>query len=286
MIAVSLPGGGLFAYVQARVLALVKPANFARIKVFAGTSGGGINSCAYAAGMDVTAVPKLWKDLGPAVFKGHWWKQYNYITTPKYGDAKLNKLLSDNLPGQLGSARVPVFITAHNMSAGKAKVFYSGDADDGQWPLWEVARITAAAQTYLPVWKNFADGGLFFNDPSVALMAGVHSEFGIEPNDLYMVSIGTGASQENYTRGNPGNYIKWIKIILEDTLHGGSVFGQRFVANELLGPDHYLVCDFPNDSDMGFDNPDVPQWIDDNWSDQIVSAAAQIDRFVESISVE
>jgi len=67
--------------------------------------------------------------------------------------------------------------------------------------IWEAARATSAAPTYLPAIQingvEFVDGGLKFNNPSILLMGEVNAVFGIARHIDCLLTIGTGMQPNN-----------------------------------------------------------------------------------------
>ncbi|KAF8071587.1 acyl transferase/acyl hydrolase/lysophospholipase [Lyophyllum atratum] len=67
--------------------------------------------------------------------------------------------------------------------------------------IWQAARATSAAPTYLPAIKinsvEFVDGGLKFNNPSILIMGEVNAIFGIARHIECLLTIGTGMQPNN-----------------------------------------------------------------------------------------
>ncbi|KAG6848538.1 hypothetical protein H0H93_016158 [Arthromyces matolae] len=83
-------------------------------------------------------------------------------------------------------------------------------------PIWQAARATSAAPTYLPpiTIKNieFVDGGLRFNNPSILMMGEVNAIFGIDAAGFGIarhiecfLSIGTGMQPNIKIKAEPSN---------------------------------------------------------------------------------
>ncbi|KAG6837012.1 hypothetical protein H0H93_016474 [Arthromyces matolae] len=82
--------------------------------------------------------------------------------------------------------------------------------------IWQAARATSAAPTYLPPIKindtEFVDGGIRFNNPSILLMGEVNAVFGIDDAGFgiarhidCLLSIGTGRAPNIKINSQPGN---------------------------------------------------------------------------------
>ncbi|MGE8018527.1 CBASS cGAMP-activated phospholipase [Peribacillus frigoritolerans] len=152
-----------------------------------GTSTGGIIALALAAGIPAKEIVNLYEKHGPIIFpyqnKYHrkLQKLKQIFITSKYSD----NVLKDALINVFGDMRIEdcktnVLIPASNITKGTPciiKTDHNADLGrDSQHLLVDVALATAAAPTYFPVQKiptmndpddQFADGGLFGNNPSL-----------------------------------------------------------------------------------------------------------------------
>ncbi|KAG6844683.1 hypothetical protein H0H87_004658 [Tephrocybe sp. NHM501043] len=95
--------------------------------------------------------------------------------------------------------------------------------------IWQAARATSAAPTYLPPIKindvEFVDGGIRFNNPSILLMGEVNAIFGIDDTGFgiarhieCLLSIGTGMQPNISIKPQPTNPVGsalYVKSILE-----------------------------------------------------------------------
>ena len=271
-----LTGGGCFCYGQALILAKLK--NLHKFSAWGGTSGGAINALYIASGQSPDVLVPFWEESAPKIFKGYWWRHHK-ILSPKYRDVALNTSLQKMLDFRFGDLK-NTFACSHCLDLGRPHIFYSQDVDDADWQAWEVARASAAAQTFFNPWNGYADGGIFANDASMFTIAGLKNHLHIPFDEMRVVSIGTGLPTDNLNRKTPWNVLGWLKVILSDELQGGSVSKERFYAREVLGPNNFLLIDFPR-LDYDFDNPKVVPEIEKQWEKGINNAVAKIDAFLE-----
>ena len=271
-----LTGGGCFCYGQALILSKLK--NLNKFSAFGGTSGGAINAIYTASGQTPQVLAEFWKQSAPKIFKGYWWRHHNLLC-PKYNEKELNISLQKVLNFRFGDIK-NTFACSHSLDLGRPHIFYSQDVDDADWQAWEVARASAAAQTFFKPWKGYADGGVFANDASMFTIAGLKNHLQIPFEEMRVVSVGTGIQTDNMSRSDPWNAVGWLKIILADELQGGSVSKERFYARETLCDGNFLLIDFPR-LNFDFDNSKVINAIEKECEKGINDAVAKIDAFLE-----
>lgn len=219
----SLSGGGVFGIGQAEVLSKCPISLIQNIDFYAGTSIGAINAALLA--FDVLPpedMNKFFKFIAPKVFNGYWWRRFKPIA-PKY-NANLLELELKNIFGnrKLKDAKTPIFITATNLNTGDLKVFSSLDQKDGEWFVWEVLRCASAAQTYFSPYKNFADGGVYANDPSMVAVAAASKVLNYDITEIGILSIGTGESEKSMAINTRWSFIGWGFWLINILLNGAS----------------------------------------------------------------
>lgn len=152
-----------------------------------------------------------------------------------FGDAKLSQAVTD------------VVIPAYDWKAGRALVFRSRAARDGEGPdasMRDVARGTTAAPTYFPPHRLMLDdghevvlidGGVVANNPiSAAYFEALHRE-AVEGRDLdvMVVSLGTGRPIEAIPTYQELWSRSWLSLGMG--LLGVVMDGTSEIADELLG---------------------------------------------------
>ena len=270
-----LTGGGLFGYAQ--LCALMKSSSMHKIQIVAGTSAGAANALLIANRVDLSKAMMLYRDKAADIFHRPWWKLLP--SAPKYDGKALTEVLKTILPNRFDQCSIPTFIPTHDLRYGVPKVFFSNTQHTMM--SWEIARASMAAHTFFPPYEGrYADGGLFHNDPALATLDGIVENQLAHLCDIRMFSVGTGGCSTNREPPiNPGLF-EYLKIILGDTVDGGSVYEQRKSAANIIKhcKGKYEFFEFPA-SHMDFDDPAVIQMIDTHWKSEIADCARRIDAF-------
>lgn len=272
-----LDGGGVFGIGQAQILAVADTSKF---DFFVGTSIGCVNAAILASGIKLPSdIPSFFHDGAPKIFKGYQWRRYN-IFSARYNDNNLNSVLSDFLPGTMGSVKKPLFIASANLGAQKLKVFYSGDASDASWPMWEVARAGVAAETYFPPWRGYADGGIYANNPSMVAIAGACKYLNCKVSDLEICSIGTGDSPYTSLGTPKGSWsrIHWGAWLLEALLNGAANSMHEYFARS-LPLNKYTRIQFTRKTGWSMDNPEDMLLAEEAWQRDIAEGIKGVNAF-------
>jgi hypothetical protein len=175
------------------------------------------------------------------------------LCTKVFGEKKLkdaNKkimlpaFLMDNHATQEGkrSTETRVF---HNLTSG----------DDEEFVVDAVMR-TAAAPTFFPSDQQYVDGGMFAHDPaSTALtMAISPKRLGIRPEDIVLLSLGTGNVNHYYDDPNHNwGYVQWLPK-LGNCFWDGMLKKSELLCRELLD-DRYLRIDPVLEKEIPMDDP-------------------------------
>ncbi len=270
-----LTGGGCYCYGQSLILS--KCNNIDKFEAFGGTSGGGINALCCATG-NINKLTKFWENYAKQIFKFYPILQYQ-PWCPRYGETVINDALKNVFTSnrKFGTLDKKVFIGTHDLNRGKPKVFESHDVEDGDWNIWEIARMTSAAQTFFPPWKGYADGGIFFNDPIMYTITALHND-GIPFEEMEIFSIGTGLKYDNYNRGNPKTHLAWLGIILHDELEGSSVLKERAYAKQIIPIKNYTHIEFER-LDNSMDDPELMNLLPNVWATEITKGIELINKF-------
>jgi uncharacterized protein len=184
----SIDGGGIKGLYSAVILSEFEK-KYGNINKFfnliCGTSTGGIIALALAAGIPAQRIVQLYTEEGPKIF--HYKDPVSrfmqglkqVVFSSKYNDETLKNALID----VFGDKRIKdckniVLIPTSNITQGTPCIIKSDHQPtlyrDGNHKLVDVALATAAAPTYFPIQEietmpdlQFADGGLFSNNPSL-----------------------------------------------------------------------------------------------------------------------
>lgn len=160
--------------------------------LIAGTSTGGILSCAYTC-PDENGRPKftaqeavdIYLEFGDSIFSTPIMQKVTSVIGlfgPKYPPYVLENLLKEKLgETKISEALSNIIIPSFNLDDGDTKFFTSSDSKKNKkdYYMWEVARSTSAAPTYFPAshagnlrdsMKGFIDGGVFANNPTMCAL--------------------------------------------------------------------------------------------------------------------
>ena len=95
----------------------------------------------------------------------------------------------------------------------------------------DVARATSAAPTYFEcsnvksatdVSYPLIDGGVFVNNPTLCAFAEVYNEYKTAPNQMAILSLGTGYSrkQYDYDKAKGWGMVQWVKPLIDIMMSG------------------------------------------------------------------
>jgi patatin-like phospholipase/acyl hydrolase len=243
-----------------------KPSPRFRILAFDGGGIRGLISLALTSPDEPSSaeLAGFYTEDGPVIFHNSLAREVETLAgwrAPKYAAGPLEKALEERLGRhRLSDARRDVIVTSYDMHANRPHFFKRWKAlaaaagDEGAGPLdnlpiVEAARATSAAPTYFPS-KGIdplvlVDGGVFANDPAVAAIAealGRESDppAELEPDDLFMVSIGTGEYATGHTQAEVSGWGKlgWVMggegPPILDAMMSGAALGADYWAHMLL----------------------------------------------------
>ena len=123
------------------------------------------------------------------------------LVLPKYSLGPLRRVLERRYgEALLGDALSEVMVTAYDMTERRPTFFKRWQPDAAARPIVDAALATAAAPTFFPPHelegRALVDGGLFAANPTVAAIVEAlkrtAAPAALEPNDLLVVSLGTG----------------------------------------------------------------------------------------------
>lgn len=272
----SLDGGGVRGVGQGYILDQLSSSTN-KFDVVAGTSIGALNGALYCmSGGTAKSHLHFFKEIAPQIFKRSRLRAMNPFG-PKYGDKALNDWLKDTFKSiRLGDVSIPLFVTAADLNRERLKVFFSGKVDDGEIPLWEVMRMAVAAESYFSPWMGFGDGGIYANNPSMVLITGLIRMFGLEPSDIDLTSIGTGASTQN--RNISTKYwtkVHWGAYLIGALLEGGAG-SMHEMFTQKIGLGRYSRFQFVAETEWKFDDPEMVKWALGRWQDDLLKASLEI----------
>ena len=234
----SIDGGGIKGIIPGMVLAELE--NRLKIRTanpnayiadyfdfFAGTSTGGILTCLLLCpSKEDPKKPRftakealnLYVENGSKIFSTKGLKKIladiGWVTE-KYDASILEEILQTYFDDvKLSELIKPCIVTAYNIELRKAHFFRQVVAksrgDNRDFYVRDVCRATSAAPTYFSVAEVYSlagvrypllDGGIFATNPSLSAFVEIkRSPEELIPKDVYILSLGTGASKKSYDR--------------------------------------------------------------------------------------
>lgn len=324
----SIDGGGIRGVIPGQILVILeeklknKTGNQdARIAdyfdLIAGTSTGGILTCAYLTPdkanpgrpkFNATEVVDLYLKNGGDIFNislGHKLRTMGGILDEKYPESGLEKALLRYFEDtKLSELLKPCLITSYDIKRRQGHFFTQHDAvrkKGWDFLVREVARATSAAPTYFQcsdvksvseVSYPLIDGGVFVNNPSLCAFAEVYNEYKTVPNQMAILSLGTGYSRKeyDYDKAKDWGMVQWVKPLIDIMMSGVSdvvdyqlrqMFEAVGVSSQYLRINTELPIDV--NSDMDDASPKNLQGLKELGTYTAQNFDAQIDAFVDLI---
>lgn len=214
-----LDGGGIRGLYSAQMLKrMKKDCNidfYNDFDLIVGTSTGSILAGSIVKQIDIDKVIALYVNEGKKIFKKRWLSRIGLFAS-KYNPNPLKeqlKVIFENTT--LGDIEKPLLINATDIGNSTQFVFKTtfNDQKDSNGNKKELVRdkeillsdailASSSAPIFFPPHKvgNFllADGGLWANSPVLVALAEAKKIFKTEPNDVVVVSIGTGVEENDY----------------------------------------------------------------------------------------
>jgi len=256
--------------------------------LIAGTSTGGIIAVALAMGLKASEIESLYKSDGEKIFSKYeaersifgnalalpanrflrrWGLSVEAIQSPLYTSHYLKKALELKLQSRiLGEAKRRLIVPAVDLTNGQTIVFKTphlpGMIRDRHYKAVDIILATTAAPTYFPhhsfgepnrespAEREFVDGGLWANNPSMAALVeavrisrecirDVDPKF--ELNDVRLLSIGTGTGAYSISPPKSGAGLGWWASRLIDTIWSSQSQGVDFQTKHMLGQQYKRV---------------------------------------------
>lgn len=237
----SIDGGGVRGLIPALVLKAIEERLRARtgrpdarivdcFHLVAGTSSGGLSSIALTAPKPLSPeeLVQFYQQASPEIFHRGFWRWLRTVGGlfgPKYSSTPLREALTERVHHSvLSEATRDLLITSFDMNACEPHFFKrwkARAAADRDLPLVDVALSTSAAPTYFGSHgvgeMALVDGGVFANNPVVAAIAealGRNSDPPalLRPEDLFVVSVGTGDFKTHFEQSEVGGWgtLPWV----------------------------------------------------------------------------
>ena len=225
--------------------------------MIAGTSTGGIIALGLGLEISTDEIVSFYRDDGRSIFpslpKNPLSRVRHFVRSfygPTLNHEELERALKARFGDRLlGECSPRIVIPAFMMPKTEIAVFktdhHADFKHDHATPIWKVARSTAAAPTYLQGLEHqesgriFVDGGVWANNPVMVALVDVLSAYDISPDQVRILSVGTGNPPFELKRPAVlGGIWSWKKIIQAAMfLTSDNATAQ---AKLLLGPDKCL----------------------------------------------
>lgn len=237
----SIDGGGIWGYGVARYMMEYEKKTGKKFgsmfDAFAGTSTGAIISAMLSEGYSGTEIYEMYKTEGKKIFKKYPWYKWMWKGVPKYDNSHLQRLLKELLPGNMEDFKKPVFIPVTKTVGNRDKVFDVGD----EFPKWKAVLASTSAPTFFkPLDDIYIDGGLWMNNPSSVLIAGLKGmDFFDEDDEIKMVSFATSCYREE--RGDEVDdmsLLGWAEYMIDNCTGSGE--GSTYITRQFLGRENVM----------------------------------------------
>ena len=249
----SLDGGGIRGIIPAMILTEIENRTGQRISdlfdLIAGTSTGGILALGLTKpGPDDTPaytaeeLVELYDEEGPKIFSRSVWHRIRAIgnaVEEKYPAEAIEEILDQYFgDAVLSQAITDVLVTSYEIEQRRPFFFKSHKAkknpEKHDFLMKEAARATSAAPTYFEPTRikingplerlALIDGGVYANNPSACALVEAISKFNSRPEEVFMLSIGTGELTRpiRYEEATGWGLINWAQPLLNVVFDGVS----------------------------------------------------------------
>jgi patatin-like phospholipase/acyl hydrolase len=232
----SLDGGAIKGVYSAELLRLCEE-HFGRptasaFDMTAGTSTGGIIALGLGLGKSAAEISAFYRDDGRHIFPPlpqhrlmRWWKLWCALLGPKLNHEELERALKKRFEDHLiGESRCRLVIPAFMMPKTEIAVFKTDHHEDFRndhaTPMWQVARATSTAPTYLKGLEHedsgriFIDGGVWANNPAMIALVDALTAYDITPDQVEVLRIGTGNAPFSLSKEKVmSGLVAWREVI-------------------------------------------------------------------------
>lgn len=268
----ALQGGGVLGKGQAvalRELELDGPTPlWQRFDLVGGTSVGALIGAAVAIGLPMKGVNDFFDKSAPKIFAGSvvgsWWNTVTQLWSSKYSAAALEAALQELFGGHtLADCKTKFICTAFDTASGRNvyfqnygtssynddEIIFGADSPMMNFPLWQICRASAAAQTYFPALNLgtmvLIDGGNTGNNAPDMLCLTEAINGGAPPDAIQMLSIGSGKTKWDVSGMSNPSVLRAALATIKIVFAGGEA-NAVWQAASLLGKNHFRL-----ESDLG-----------------------------------
>jgi hypothetical protein len=259
---ITVDGGGILGIGPAKFLTKL---DYNDESFLAGTSTGSIIAALRGSGKSWGEIYEMFQNDGPGIFKKPPLLWRINPQKPKYDAANLENSLKYYLGDlKMKDLKKPTFITASDFIRGKPKVF---DNTDDVLVRYAVRCSTAAPTYFAPVDDQYADGGLWANNPALVGFAGFCKQTGVNQLRCRVMSFGTGGDGWRALKiGKSMNLLQWASPIIQYAL-AGTEESPSFIAKALLNRQRFLRISPKLNRAYALDSIEVMAQYSEIWSD-------------------
>jgi patatin-like phospholipase/acyl hydrolase len=244
----ALDGGGLKGLFSAALLAEFErdlDTSFTdHFDLICGTSTGGLIALGLGAGLKPSEIVDFYVTQGPRIFPRRSWLRQ--VFSAKHKPEPLRAALEEIFGHRvLRDSKKRLVIPSYSLDTDDVYVFKTPHHPrlrrDGSELMVEVAMATAAAPTFLPVFRlrnnRLIDGGVWATNPTLVGVAEAISMLGIAPSAIHVLSLGTtDAVTSNKKSLDRGGLLQWARPGVKILVRAQSL-GTFHAAEHLIGPD-------------------------------------------------
>lgn len=234
---ISISGGGMLGIGPAHFLARLEAMLGKRMSqesfAFSGTSTGSIIAAGLASGMKALDIYDLYdKNLKKIFTEYSFFEKLFHKGCASYNNTYLKEILQKYFKGKMSDFKKPIFIpSVIRNRENQDKIFDSWDKEVDQW--FAIFTSCSAPKYFDSPEKDgqwFADGGLWMNNPVIALGAGVTKKCGLSPKQFRILAFDTGMTHSNEKYTGQKNLVGVAGEILDNWVaHSG--LGANFIAS-------------------------------------------------------
>ncbi len=261
----AIDGGGIRGLIPAVLLEYIEQETEKPVsKLFdliVGTSTGGILAAGLTVPKGRSKIPKFkatdllefYQNHGAEIFSRSLWDGLSSgwgLTDALYDEKPLEKLLSKYMgTATLTSCLKPIVLTSYDIERREPYFFKTSRARqsaDRNHYLRDATRATSAAPTFFEpeivpgkakksTRRVLVDGGVFVNNPSMCAFAEACKTHKKKPEDMVMVSLGTGVATRKlpYDEAKDWGKLEWIRPLIS-VMMDGQADAADYYLNQLM----------------------------------------------------
>jgi patatin-like phospholipase/acyl hydrolase len=278
----TIDGGGLRGAYAVHLLKRIEdelgPVWDKSFDLISGTSTGAIIAAGLACGISASRGEQVFLEEGRRIFRKRWFTLMGLLRS-RYRNHEL-KLVLENAFGdyKLADTAVPLMIPATDIGNGCFHLFrsqcHSDFATNTDVRVVDAIMASCSAPTFFDphIVSEYllADGGLWANDPSLMATLEARQHFGIDLEDVRVLSIGTGSGRQFYSQAKRwrhkvlgwGLATRWGAGKCINMILNLQVEKAQHMLSVLLKPEQMLRFSFTSDLPLAIDDArEIPNLI-------------------------